>query len=155
MSYWVTTVHLCSLFIEKYYIWTHPASLSLSLSPCNVLLLGGGEDKGRLWWWEQEGKATIPENRRVLHKHHWRCIWATQGKSNVAAIEGFIHHPISMISPTPTQAHAREQPSPRSWGHLSSLSQYFLCRPREAWLLRSGHLHILCPLLPVRLHRES
>ena len=48
----------------------------------SLFLPGGGEDKGRLWRWEQEGEATISQNRRVLDKHHRRRLRATQSKES-------------------------------------------------------------------------
>lgn len=99
-----------------------------------VFLLGGGEDKGRLWWWEQEGKATIPENRRVLNKHHWRCIWAAQSKHNVAAIvcvSYIIPFPLSLALPQEHMPESSCLPAAEDICHhchnISSPVQVILC----------------------------
>lgn len=76
---------------------SHVFFLLLMKRLCFIFLPGGGEDKGRLWWWEQKGKATIAQNRRVLNKHHWRRFWATQSKNNGAAticVSCIIHFPV-------------------------------------------------------------
>lgn len=50
---------LWTRFLMQLYLQADWVIFFMCVHVCCVSLPGGGEDKGRLRWWEQEGKATI------------------------------------------------------------------------------------------------
>lgn len=127
-------------------VWTCP------IFACVLCFLpGGGKDKGRLWWWEQEGKTTVSQNCRVLNKHHRRRIWATQSKDNVPAIICVFHRSSHFLTLLHMCASAREQtaasPQLRTFVTVTVI---FRSNPSYGPVY-SGHLHLLHPVQPAFL----